>query len=438
MYDHREHMHEFEDFLHENAEMHKLYPSDKVWSRIQQELHPKLKWTYLFVAMIVLSLGIVGTIYDSRFIADETMKLTLYSRSSEINKPNEDATILQDPIVVSTPKQHKQVYTPSSRTATITKTEAQRNLPSFVPKSNLTPALNPIVASAPTYEEKIPSEDEIAEGTLKIAAINRMNTKVHSASETYTPRSIIEELKKLPKSKTLKLGWQLYISPTTSYRKLSGSGLPYYTNAGNNMRYIFPANSVEKSVTHKPSLGFEMGGALTYAVGKNFRLKTGIQFNVNRYEVQAFHAVPEVTSMTRNAGADHITAVSTYRNYSGFSKTWLKNQHILMSLPLGAEWSLFGNDNIQFNIAGTIQPTLVVNNQAYMISANMTNYAKAPALYREFNVAAGAEAFLSIKGKSLRYNIGPQFRYQLFSSYKKPYPISEHLTDYGLKLSIGR
>ncbi len=130
--------------------------------------------------------------------------------------------------------------------------------------------------------------------------------------------------------------------------------------------------------------------------------------------------------------------LSVFRNYSGFSKTWLKNQHIMMSFPIGAEIKLIGNDNISLNIAGTIQPTVVINNQAYMISTNMRNYAKAPSLYREFNVAGGAEAFLSIKRKSLRFNVGPQFRYQLISSYKKPYPISEHLTDYGLKVSIGR
>ncbi len=135
---------------------------------------------------------------------------------------------------------------------------------------------------------------------------------------------------------------------------------------------------------------------------------------------------------------DGLNVVSTFRNYSGFSKTWLRNQHIMMSLPVGAEWSLFGNENIRFNIGATLQPTFVVNNQAYMISTNLRSYAKAPSLYREFNVAAGAEMFLSIKGRSLRYNIGPQFRYQLFSSYKRPYPISEFLTDYGLKVSIGR
>jgi hypothetical protein len=110
----------------------------------------------------------------------------------------------------------------------------------------------------------------------------------------------------------------------------------------------------------------------------------------------------------------------------------------MMSVPLGAEMTVFGSDKVKFNIAGTLQPTFVLNNQAYMISTNMKNYAQEPSLYRKFNLAAGAEAYLSIKAGSYRWMIGPQFRYQIFSSHKDVYPITEHLFDYGFKIGITR
>lgn len=241
---------------------------------------------------------------------------------------------------------------------------------------------------------------------------------------------------KVLKPRTLKIGWQLYASPTVSYRKLSGEGMSYYNN--NSLNSVFTAD-VEKSVRHKPAVGFELGTALTYATGPNFRFKTGVQLNINRYDIEAFSYVPEVAPLTRGGiGHTTINAISRFRNDNGFSKTWLKNQHIMMSLPLGAEITLFGNENVKFNIGGTLQPTFVLNNQAYMISTNMKNYAQEPSLYKRFNVAAGAEAYLSIKSKSVRWMIGPQFRYQIFSSYKKEYPINEHLTDYGFKIGISR
>lgn len=436
MYERWDHMDEFEDFLQQNADMHKLYPSDKIWSGIQQQLQPKPKWTYLFVAVVFLSLGVAGTVYDSSFFSSDSSKqISLLPTFPEeltqgniqikkTNSTNEKTVSLEPGKVHEQPEDEMPLHNLQSISSNTSSREITLE--------------KAIVAPEVIHSEGILKEEEIAEGTLNIASVNKIDPKKYLSLESFTPNSISEVLKKLPKSNALKFGWQFYVSPTTSYRKLSGKGLPYYTNAGNNMSSVFARTNVENSVTHKPSLGFEMGGAITYAATENIRLKLGLQFNVNRYEVQAFHSVPEVAPMTSSNGSGSINVVSTYRNYSGFSKTWLKNQHILMSFPIGAEWTLLGNDKIQFNIAGTIQPTIVVNNQAYMISANMANYAKAPSLYKEFNMAAGAEAFLSIKGKSLRYNIGPQFRYQLFSSYKKPYPISEHLTDYGIKLSIGR
>lgn len=437
MYERWDHMDEFEDFLQENADMHKLYPSDKVWRGIQHQLQPKPKWTYLFVAVVFLSLGVAGTLFDSSFSQKDLPKqfTLLKSFSPELTQENIQIEKTNSTIEKAVSLKQENVAEYSEDEIILSKLQT---ISSNAASSRDITLEKAIVAPEVIHSEVALKEEEIAEGTLSIASVNKINTKKYISLETFTPNSISKELKKLPKSNALKFGWQFYLSPTTSYRKLSGKGLPYYTNAGNNMSSVFARNNVENSVTHKPSLGFEMGGAITYAATKNIRLKLGLQFNVNRYEVQAFHSVPEVAPMTSGTGSGSINVVSTYRNYSGFSKTWLKNQHILMSFPLGAEWTLFGNDKIQFNIAGTLQPTIVVNNQAYMISANMANYAKAPSLYKEFNMAAGAEAFLSIKGKSLRYNVGPQFRYQLFSSYKKPYPISEHLTDYGIKLSIGR
>jgi hypothetical protein len=161
--------------------------------------------------------------------------------------------------------------------------------------------------------------------------------------------------------------------------------------------------------------------------------------NVNQYDVQAFYFTPEVAPMTRGGiGHSEINVISRYRNFDGFSKTWLRNKHIMMSVPLGAEMTVFGSDKVKFNIAGTLQPTFVLNNQAYMISTNMKNYAQEPSLYRKFNLAAGAEAYLSIKAGSYRWMIGPQFRYQIFSSHKDVYPITEHLFDYGFKIGITR
>jgi hypothetical protein len=52
-------------------------------------------------------------------------------------------------------------------------------------------------------------------------------------------------------------------------------------------------------------------------------------------------------------------------------------------------------------------------------------------------VNGALEAFLSYKTRSgLRWQIGPEFRYQMLSTYNSQYSIREHLKGYGLKFGI--
>jgi len=141
-----------------------------------------------------------------------------------------------------------------------------------------------------------------------------------------------------------------------------------------------------------------------------------------------------------NTGIGHseVNAYSTLRTMSGFSRTTIRNRHTMISIPVGAEVSLYDKRDIQFNVAGSIQPTFMVNNRSYMISSDLKNYAQAPTLYRNFNLNSALEAFISVKKGNTKYNFGPQVRYQLMSSFQKEYPISEHLLEYGFKVGMTR
>jgi hypothetical protein len=87
-------------------------------------------------------------------------------------------------------------------------------------------------------------------------------------------------------------------------------------------------------------------------------------------------------------------------------------------------------------IAGTIQPTYVVRDRAYLISTDYKNYAKVPWLVRRVNMSTGFEAYVNYgKGKT-RWQVGPQVRYQLLSSFHNKYPVKEYLFDFGLKLGV--
>ena len=141
-------------------------------------------------------------------------------------------------------------------------------------------------------------------------------------------------------------------------------------------------------------------------------------------------------ALNSQTGINPIVGYSDIRNFGGTSPEEIKNQYFQLSMPVGIEFKVFGNDKLQFNIASTIQPTYLLNSNTYLITSDFKNYAKKPSLVRKWNMNAGAEAFIAYERGGVRWQVGPQFRYQLLSSYRKEYPIKEYLMEYGIKVGI--
>jgi hypothetical protein len=183
----------------------------------------------------------------------------------------------------------------------------------------------------------------------------------------------------------------------------------------------------------------ELGAAFAYPLSRNLRFKAGLQFNLNNYDIEAYSYTPELAPLTSAASPGYsrpINTVSYYRNFFGFSRTWLRNSHFMVSTPIGLELSVPTGKRMSLNLASTLQPTYTIRSNSYLISTNLKNYAQEPSLYRNWNLNAGAEAYLSVSKGSYKWIMGPQIRYQILSSYKDNYPISENLIDYGVKIGI--
>jgi hypothetical protein len=428
----------FENFLKEKSDEYKLYPSEKVWNNINQKLHPRRKWPFLAAALLLLGIGVGTKImiddWNSPLLSSLENKAIPADIYEELNKSPE-ATITENTVDVNA----KEIKTnlPKADLYAVRSPETSHINQSLIQADRL-PATNlnivPFVyaESMEKMEAKVVPFRATTAVTEKIAEENIDQKKVNPISSTL--EIIITGIGKVKK----KTSWQMYVAPTVSYRKLVGnasksnysySGFAYSANLG------FPSD-VNDAVTHKPSAGIELGTAFIYPVAKNFRIKAGLQFNLNNYQVEAYSYIPEIAPYGAGNFTQPINTVSYYRNFNGFDKTWLRNSHFMVSVPLGVELTVIGNKRVAFNIASTIQPTYVINNNAYLVSTNLKNYAQEPSLYRKWNVHAGGEAFMSINTGSVNWVVGPQVRYQILSSYKEKYPIKEHLIDFGFKIGV--
>ena len=71
-----------------------------------------------------------------------------------------------------------------------------------------------------------------------------------------------------------------------------------------------------------------------------------------------------------------------------------------------------------------------------MISTNFKNYTENEDMVRQWNINSNIEAFASFVVGDFKWQVGPQIRYQPYSTFIKQYSIKEHLIDYGIKLGV--
>lgn len=440
---------EFEDFIKESADQYRMFPSDRVWKGINNTLHTRRKWYGAGLAFLLLLTGTAVTWVMMSYPVPKNEKTAMVASAGKTpvrQAAETPSTTIQNPIL---PFSKPPVATGIAiRPATIP------NTPSPVAEAADLPDMNSfqeektpgIIVSVPAIQRSrpataIPDEPESSSNVVVAGApvaeqTAEKKTVQHELSYPLTIESVTNSYQ--PEKARKKISWQLYLTPTVSYRKLSENNSQSFENA---LLAGFPfatLTDVNKAVTHKPDMGFQLGLTARYPVSKSLKLRAGVQFNMNRYDIRAFAYNPEVATITLD-GSNGATAVSTwtyYRNYSGYKTNWLKNLYFSVSVPIGAELKLFGNDKTNIGIAGTIQPTYIIKDRAYLLSTDYKNYATFPWLVRNINLNTGFEAFVNYSTGKTRWQIGPQVRYQVLSSFHNRYPVKENLFDFGVKLGV--
>lgn len=451
---------ELEDFLKEKSDQYKLYPSDKVWNNINRSLHPKFRWAYSVLTFLFLFTSIA--ISDHKYFTTVTkgdriapgrqLALTEPQRSS-ISKSLAQTQLLVGNQVPSVPLPAAVLSGTAENLATHGTIPV--SIPSFLQKNATADLwLTDLAEQVNAGEPKTPvvSEMVTTETPRTVAIPPVVNDQESSIVENITnqPRTndetIGDNVRKVlwagEPFKRPRFSWQASFSPTLSYRRLT-SGLHEITSVFRGIPYDSDreVTSVNDAVTHKPAIGAEAGVSLNYRVSNSFILKAGLQVSYSRYQVKATpikfqRAVLAVNTDSRNH-TDSITVMSSLMNFNGDGSAWYNNQYYQLSMPVGFEWQVLGTSTFKWNVAASAQPVFNFSNNVYLLSTDFRNYGKDPSLVRKWNLSAGIETFLSYNiSNSFKLQAGPQLRYQLFSSYKKQYPIREYMVDLGFKVGI--
>ena len=479
---------DFEEFLQKQVQNHRMYPSDNVWRKINKELHGEKTWPALTIAAFAIFIATVAVCIHF------SPKPNIFAIQPDYNQKlnGNNASNSTDRNAASFLNNSKKPY-PASGNNWLAATDAKKNITAEknIPSSNTNNALlaekdetlasnNPVKSTAPASSNRlilinknlirqennqVPVEDLKEDKVSPILASTDPSIKndttlkpkqpvVQSkqAKQEFNDKNMVDDFLKQHKddislytttqTKSVKnrFNYLIYIAPSISYRKLTEDPAIAKSNAVSGPVALNYVTDVNKVVRHKPGTGIEAGLSILYNLTDKLRIKSGLQFNMRQYNIEAYRSGTERASIAliTHSGIDTINAFSSYRTNNGYYSAELANRYFQVAVPIGLEWEIIGNKKIQLNVAGSIQPTYLLNKNAYLLSSDFKNYAERRGMVNSWNINSNIEAFISFKVGDYKWQLGPQLRYQHLSTFIPQYSIKEHLMDYGLKLGVSK
>jgi hypothetical protein len=440
---------EFERQLKAKADQFKMYPSDKVWNEVHSSLHTR-KWKLV----VVMSL-LIGSIL---FIAGTQLISPVHNSVSKSNvaKINITAKLaasadLADFSAVNFEKP------PLSNSADARGSDGSHpGTTSFIlPPDNIAEKSGIDLQEASTEKNSVhvktiqPVEQAVSHKPESTVSANSLNESMQSVLNNPLPNIVNPDMiaekpvSSVSHNRNDRYSWEVYITPTLNTHYLNG--INYRTMAQAlptaPIMVVHIAN-VNGFVDNTPVLGYNVGGNILYRISKNISLKAGLEFSFSRYYINTYNSHQNQSSATLSSYfgyiADSLTTMSNGGGTINKNPDRYQNRYYQLSVPVGVDMKIVSKGKFQVHLGATLQPSYLLNTDAYVLSNDYSSYTKDAEAFRRWNLIAGAEAYISYGVGKIRWEIGPQVRYQIFSTYKNSYPLQENMLNYGIRIGISK
>jgi Outer membrane protein beta-barrel domain len=436
--------------LKDKVDQYKMYPSDRVWNEVHSSLHSRKR--KFVVGMGFLIGGMLFLAGTQLILPSKKVSTAGIAKVSTPSKP--------------APANNLHNFTAGSFAIPETMNSGEHNNLGILPVNSLSLAVSPEYVSIQQSPEENMTEyapETIqSAGRLKPVQITGENSPAKSSAtpvvaefdETLTSTSnptinkvsseLVAEMstRQLTHIRNDRLSWEIYIAPTLNTHYLNG--LNYQT-----MTQVIPASpimvvhvaNVNGFVDNTPVMGYVVGGNILYRISKNISLKAGLEFSFSRYYIKAYNPAPgqATTVLSSYLGylADSITNFNSTPTVNKNPQHY-QNRYYQLSVPIGVDMKVAGKNKLQFHMGATLQPSYLLNTDAYVLTDDYSSYTKDPQAFRRWNLIAGAEAYISYGTGKIRWELGPQVRYQIFSTYRNSYPLQENMLNYGIRIGISK
>lgn len=460
---------EFEQFLQEELQDHRMYPADEVWKNIRTNLHGNPAWPALTVISILVIFSLtVSTLLIApsadrfRFVVSnnpiKSIKAPVetrmhapapkeaYYQAIEPNHITEQTiTQLREPIAT--------IPTDANTAWQMAATNIDHHLAAAEPAVNE----SSVKITSQKVEEVVVVPASIKLDDTETIASNLTDATIGQWQLAKSPEAaalsinLKDEKLNQPINNSIKLlipnkriGFQFYVTPSTSYRSLSDAQVKEIVQPST----VAPAQNVplalsytagvNEVVRHKPAMGLEVGIAALYNITNRLKFKTGVQVNIRQYHIETFRTNRGLAtvSLLNNGSIENRNMFSSYNNTTGFKEEELHNKSYQIAVPLGVQWEIIKGKQLGISAEATVQPTYSFDSNVFMLSTDFKNYTDGNGFVRRWNINTSAGIHINFKSGSNLWQLGPQIRYQHLPTYTNRYPIKEYLMDYGIRLAF--
>lgn len=484
-------MDQFEESLKQQADQFSMIPSERVWRGIYNSLHPGSRWPS-FTMIVIFVLAIVGIgplnhFSKNKFVAnvadnapevaaEETEQLYSVTNTKKSDRKEEG---YQNSVARIIPIESGRKSTQSAPAPQAAPVQLAAELPMEDATSLATPDDQEITEEVESEAIIIPLTDIKPEeltliierikgpGSFEIVNDKRLIQKLNAESSTIlltdapridekmgnsvlrykmvsdsstsnTPETVNAGIKKpLHKSKTT---WIFFATPAISTTYFTGKITEDQPLINASPLMINP-NQIRPSMRFNARIGLSVGGEMNHEIVENWEIVSGAQITYSGYNILAHKVHPTFSYLYLKDGEGEMVPkkyITFYGSGEGQDETVLHNNSLQLSLPVGLKYTVWRNNQIEVKVGTAVQPAAVIKGQAYILSADGKNYVMDPDLMKDINLSGELNSSISFQGEKMKWHIGPTIRFQALSSYKKVYPVNEHLVDYGIKIGISK
>jgi hypothetical protein len=434
----------FEEFILDEVNEHKMYPSGRVWDNIRTEVQGKRSWP----ALTIIALSVLVALTVSTFVV--TQKSAPIILTHNLSKTKNNLQGLEKPFTTY----HSSAQITASNT-TLTDQVKQPSVLTPVQIMQVDPKITLHVSNTTndinTDNTLIESESIIDDQSKrfdveKTVPTSENETKINNTtllpillqqpvnnSFDLTPNSNTQQKKR-------KYSVQFYATPSASFRVLSDQKVKELIQPS---LIAIPINSpfvqtqtFSEAVRHRPDIGLELGLTLNYLVTKKLQFKTGLQLNIRQYQIDTYEtgANAATLSLVNGGRIQTVSVLSSYNNNIGFRSAQLNNKVYQIAMSIGLDYQLIRFKKFGIHTQASIQPTYNINKNVYLLSTDYANYAAGNDYVRKWNINTSVGIQFSYQKGNTIWQLGPQIRYQTLPTYNNPYPIKENLIDYGFRI----